>query len=193
VVLLIDGYNVLKNLIANTKDFQITRKSFVDMLNRYQKKRGHTIRIVFDAGPTYGVSSAYEGSIWVVYSGQKKSADDYIKGYIDEHYKLDILVISSDREIKKYADRFNVDSIGAMEFSRYLKFALEYKERLQCKSQVVIKTTERENPIVDALMYENQLESLQKSYVENMSISRKSCAAKKSKKERALRAKLKKL
>ncbi len=57
----------------------------------------------------------------MVYSGVKESADDYLRSYMDQHQSLDLLLITSDRALRKHAISLKIESIPALDFLSAIK------------------------------------------------------------------------
>ncbi len=82
MLLLIDGYNVLKYHTADMHISQVQRESFIKKIAEYARIKKHHVIVVFDAGPSRFVSHEKEQGIHVIYSGERKTADDVIKGLL---------------------------------------------------------------------------------------------------------------
>ena len=124
MILLIDAYNVLKQVKPSDIVGERERSAFIHELGRYAKMRQHKIILVFDGGPYDRTSQERIAGVYVVYSGALESADDYIKRYLKEHKELDILLISSDRELRSAAARYHIESVQAPDFYVMMKDAL---------------------------------------------------------------------
>jgi predicted RNA-binding protein with PIN domain len=192
MLIVIDAYNLLKQ--RDNGDFiqESVKKSLIDTLSSYQRRKGHSILLVFDGGHMTWPSQEVFKDIVIVYAGKGKSADDYIKTYVAEHHKQDILLASSDRELVLWADKYDIVSIDSLSFYAIVKQSQRYKENLPVRSEVVHKTTDTENPVLDALMYTANPDVYYKD--DNSYNGRKKCRVEKeSRADRLLRKKLKKL
>jgi predicted RNA-binding protein with PIN domain len=153
--IIIDGYNLLKQVVSAGHITEKERSAFVNLLGRYKSKRGHKISIVFDAGPTDKILKEKQRGIEVIYSGEYCSADDVIVAYVKEHSTKEILVITADREIIGHVKKGNVEVADPQLFYQKVKAAFEKSEAALARDQVeIIKTTEHHNPDLDALMQE---------------------------------------
>ena len=125
MILLIDAYNVLKQVFSAEFIDDRKRKNFIGQLGRYAKKRQHKIVLVFDGGPYDRATKERISGVYVVYSGSLESADDYIKRYLKENKELDLLLISSDRDLRNTAKRFNIESMQAPDFYKIMQSTLK--------------------------------------------------------------------
>ncbi len=51
MIILIDGYNVLKQVYPSTQISEAQRQQFINQLRSYGKIKQHKVVLVFDAGP----------------------------------------------------------------------------------------------------------------------------------------------
>lgn len=186
--IIIDGYNIIKQIIHQKEISTAQRRAFINLLSKYQRTKNHTITIVFDGGDSIWPEQEKDHEITVIYSGTKKTADDIIKEYI--YRKKVLLVVSSDADIKDEAYRHNVTTIDAMEFYSILKQTLQPKQDKK-KDNTFIKTTKEENKLLDMLMQQDK-QPIYK-YDENPENNRQSKGHTLSKKERSYLQKIKKL
>ena len=117
MIILIDAYNLLKKIFSG----EIThtqRKNFVAYYGAYAKRKGHHVVIVFDGGDSYWPSSSKQTLSEIVYAGQSKSADDYIREYISANKGKEIVLVSSDRQLCIFANQQGVISIDSDIFYR---------------------------------------------------------------------------
>ncbi len=118
--ILIDGYNLLKQLLSK----QIADKErtwFHERAAEYARKKGHHLYIVYDAGPYDRLTKEIYGKVTIIYSGHRDTADDVIKDYIDKKLLKNMLVVTTDRELNKYADQYEVPSIDSLDFYEFMK------------------------------------------------------------------------
>jgi predicted RNA-binding protein with PIN domain len=192
MLILIDAYNILKQLDPGAFIQDNAKKSLVTMLSAYKNRKGHSIMLVFDGGHSPWPLQEKQKNVVVVYAGQGKSADDYIKSYIAEHSKQDILLVSSDRELALWANKYGIVSMNALSFYAIAKDSIQSLEKSVARSGVTHKTTETQNPILDALMYDTVPDAFYKQE-ENNNVRRKFNSEKESKIDRLLRKKVEKL
>ena len=193
MIIVIDGYNVLRAAFPGPHTTSNQKEYFVKQLGVYAKQKGHKIVLVFDGGSNDRSTKMREHGVYVVYSGYRESADDYIKRYVEDHKAEDLLLASSDREIRDAASRVGIESVGG--FSFYKKLQAYFEKTLAQQGEQSgksIKITDDAHPELDALMEES---GTVHSKVEDEQVghSRKSASTKLSKKERKLSKKIKKL
>ena len=118
--ILIDGYNLLKQLLTkNITDKE--RQWFHERAAEYARKKGHVLSIVYDAGPYNRLTKETQGRITIIYSGFRDTADDVIKDYIDRKVLKNMLVVTTDRALNRYADDQGVPSIDSLDFYEFMK------------------------------------------------------------------------
>ncbi len=148
--IIIDGYNILKQILPQQEIGLQQRRAFTNMLGKYAAKKNHTITLVFDGGPTTWSSQEKDHGITVIYSGAKQSADDVIKKLLPVK-KYGVLLVSSDNELKGAAARSEIVSIDALEFYTRVK------EELACEvhdavPHIFTKTSATAEAWLDELM-----------------------------------------
>lgn len=194
MILLIDGYNVLKQ-VGPEKVSERERASFIKQLAKYAKNKGHKVVLVFDGGPFDWSSQERISGIYVVYSGVQETADDYIKRYLQDNRAYDVLLVSSDRELRSAGERLNIESLTARDFYTLLQQGLQkIGGQKGVRETKAVKLIAGENEELDAVMQEAS-KIVQHKAEDFMAESdgRKSKAHKMSKKERKRLKKIKKL
>jgi hypothetical protein len=137
-VLIIDGYNLLhsvQGLLDQPTDF--TDIQLCRMLNEYiyrTKKKGS---IIFDGiGPK--IKDAFNNLINmdVVFSGTSREADDVIEKLIlESSAPKNLIVVSSDRRIKKAAEKRKSTAVDCVEFWTEVIKQLEKKKKTSAEPQ----------------------------------------------------------
>ncbi len=132
MILVIDGYNLLKHIDPYRDIDEHERNTFLHMIKRYAVRRKHKAVVVFDGGPYEWPHKETVGGITVMYSGRRQTADDVIMHYIKDHRTKDLLMVSSDHELNLFASKYGIVSIGSEDFYRLFQEALqEQKEKIQ--------------------------------------------------------------
>lgn len=187
--IIIDGYNVLKQVIESIQVSERQRRAFIALLGKYADRKKHSISVVFDGGPTTWPSQEKDHGITIIYSGTKQNADEVIKKMLQAR-PHGILLVSSDNEIKQAAARTGAQSINAPDFYKLVKEELAPKKD-DVFADILIKTSDTAEAWVDELMRSDK----QKMYKEDTEheSKRTSPSQKLSKKDRALAQKIKKL
>ncbi len=129
MIIIIDAYNVLKNIYSSGDIGKSVRQKFISQLARYARKKGHTISVVFDAGPDYWPSQEDYKGVKILFSGSQRTADHVIKELLDTYKNKDPLLVSSDRELQAYCSSLGLVCIGSADFYGLMQEALSTKEK----------------------------------------------------------------
>lgn len=202
--LIIDAYNILKQVLPRLYIEESERTSFIAQLAGYARARKNCIVLVFDGEPAENKPLKEQvGLVCVVYAGWNVQADSFICNYVKKHHQnKDLLLVSSDRKLCDAVAVYQVPSIDAMLFYAMLE-QIDEKPKKERTSEQLIKVkgeTANEESVdkktdIDILMQEFCQEVLNKDVVEHedRAYNRTSKAYTPSKKERALLKKIKKL
>jgi len=167
--LLIDGYNLLHVAHSltrlNSAQLRQERDRLIDQLSGYQKLKPSAMTLVFDGwlGGWTTEQREIKRGIEVIYSRLGEKADEVIKRLVREEGSAAI-VITSDRDISKFAERMGAAVIPSEQFQEKLEHASGRFE-----------------------------EGLEEEEEEEKGIKKKGLARRLSKKEKRTRAALKKL
>ncbi len=156
MIILIDAYNILKQLFEGEMITEQQRRAFIKQISLYQRKRKHKkILVVFDGGMVQWPSREKIRGTSVIYTGVQQSADDYIKSFVSAHKDKaeNMVVVSSDRELCSWVDDYGVATVDALEFYRLMVQALKPSTKI-VKPQKAIKLTAQVIPELDRLMQE---------------------------------------
>lgn len=157
MILIIDGYNVLKYCVEKSRLDQNEREQFIILLKRYASLKKLEIVLVFDGGPLGLPDKETHGPVRVIYTGKAETADGFIVNYCERHKGGGIVTVSSDREIINAARRFGLETISAQEFFHYLKDAfVKPKDDLNNGKAIKIDG-KKDEPEVDQLMHYGSL------------------------------------
>lgn len=120
--LLVDGYNLIKTSPffrhCEATSLQRARQALVQALGSYARQRGARITLFFDGDTGKGEQSS-SGLVQVIFSRPPLKADDLIKDAVQQrHGARDLRVISSDREIRRFAQRHRVRVTGTGAFEQ---------------------------------------------------------------------------
>ena len=194
MILLIDAYNVLKQVVASDQATPQEKTAFIATISRYARLKNLEIELVFDGGP-YGLSDRVViKNVVISHSGAQESADNVIKSLIRAYKGKDLLLVSTDRELGRYASLHGVEAIDSADFYRLMRKALDAAEEPQKKgARNLVKVTEESDPEVDALMAEFSI-TIKKGLPDEPVVERRSSGERKgSKQERRLEKKIRKL
>ena len=119
--LLVDGYNLIKASPFfrhyEAISLQRARQALVQALGGYARQHGARVTLFFDGNADQGEQS-HAGVVQVVFSQASLRADDLIMAAVQQrHGAKDLRVISSDREIARFArhHRVKVTATGVFE------------------------------------------------------------------------------
>ncbi|MCK5056573.1 MAG: NYN domain-containing protein [Candidatus Aminicenantes bacterium] len=120
---IIDG----NNLIGSSTDIALedpgARKKILEIVRKYQQSKKRSVIIVFDGEPD-GVlhKQPLNEKLTVVYPRYGDSADDEIKRILNRYtYFKDVVLVTSDRELKSYARKKGARIINSTQFHYELK------------------------------------------------------------------------
>jgi len=124
--LIIDGYNllhVIRSLInLNSTQLQWERERLIDQLSTFQKHKSCGVTVVFDGWQEGWSTETREKKkgIEVLFSKMGEKADEVIKRLVKEKGSGTI-VITSDRDVARFAERMDVPVIPSEQFREKLK------------------------------------------------------------------------
>src|SRR5258708_757099 len=124
MIIIVDGYNVLRGVLDGREASEQARNHFLAQLGRYAKRKKHKIILIFDGGSSPMPFVSDHHGVTVVYSGYVDTADDLIKIKLTELQGKDVLLVSSDRELNSWAAKYDMPSIEAADFYELLQSAL---------------------------------------------------------------------
>jgi predicted RNA-binding protein with PIN domain len=144
---IIDGNNLIGSSPDISLDDKDSRKKIIYILKKYQGVKNNNIIVVFDGEPDGTLNrESLKNKFTIVYPKYGDSADDEIKKIIDNYTNLkDVILVSSDRELKTCAKKKGARTINSIEFYFELKRVYHVngkKEKL--KKRINIKISEKE-------------------------------------------------
>lgn len=194
MTIIIDGYNLLKQREPHGYISEEQRSLLLNQLRSYAVKRGHDIVLMFDGGSMPWISREHQNGILVIYSGWQITADDAIKEYIDEYSARDLLLVSSDAELCRWASERSVASIDAHYFWIIVEDVIKHEPKKDTAEPSIVKTTKRVDEALDAIMREAAETVYDKDKTTRVrNHARKRLPRTSSKKDRLLKKKLDKL
>ena len=135
--LLIDGYNLLHITHSltrlNSDQLRQERDRLIDLLSAYQKLRPSAVTLVFDGwlGGWTTEQREIKRGIEIIYSRLGEKADEVIKRLVKEEGSAAI-VITSDREISRFAERMGAAVIPSEQFQEKLEHPSDrFEDELQ--------------------------------------------------------------
>lgn len=155
MILLVDGYNVLKSQLASKYADEHDRHRFIQQLIKFANRKNNRLIIVFDGGShPWDLSEPY-GEHDVMYSGYKQTADVVLRKLIARYRGYDVMVISSDREVVRYAKHHGLTPLSAQEFIGMLQQVVSIPSPVVKGTQEPVKITDEKNAELDILMEES--------------------------------------
>lgn len=194
MILIIDGYNLLKSIFKIKTISKHDLSSYVLRLSTYAKAKKHSFFIVFDGGPHDQPVEQKTTQGVMVYVGRNQTADEYIERYSSLHKHLELLVVSSDRELQNAMKNINVATINSQDFNEYVNMFYLEKESLsvlKARSKAVKLQKYKCTTEIDALMEDVSVISIKKDDFLLSEMIKKPNKSKK--KDRILLEKIKKL
>ncbi len=119
MVILIDAYNMLKQLLKGDYIDESQQKKYLERLSTYAQAKGHTLIVVFDGGSSKWPNKTIQGPLEIIYSGWQISADEVIKQRIPLLLPDNAVLVTSDRALRDYASQAHIISIEPLTFSYY--------------------------------------------------------------------------
>ncbi len=121
--LLIDGYNLLHVMKPRFHEsLESERNGLLEVLHRYQSAKSVDICVVFDGSQIADLYANRDrmGNVQIVYTNADTTADEWIDREC-ARYPGKFLVISSDREVVRSAERSQSMAISSREFADKLE------------------------------------------------------------------------
>ena len=120
MILIIDGYNLLKTMLGSQESSEHKKNQLVSALAAY--KNGHTLQLIFDGGLTQHKNlEKHNEHLSVIHVGYKKSADDYIKIVLGDMKGKECALVSSDNELIESALCHDIVALDSALFARVLE------------------------------------------------------------------------
>lgn len=192
--LIIDAYNILKQVNPNLYITEKERTQFVNRLIAYAHKKGIEIIVVFDGAPSDNhASSEHKGRVTVVYAGHATQADTFIQKYVSKYKAHELLLVSTDRALCAWVAQYKVESIDALAFYAILRNTHRQDASTKSSGGTATKLDTTSGIDIDRLMEEASGDMVVKDAESEDHADRSSPSYTPSKKERALLKKIKKL
>ena len=125
MIIIVDGYNLLKQLHPKSKEnLEYHKKVLLRELGVYKKIKGDAIKdiiVVFDGGSLHHANREVHHGIVMLESGYKRSADDWIIEYVDRYKTEEILVVSMDRALCLACEQHKAFSMDVFDFAQAIK------------------------------------------------------------------------
>jgi predicted RNA-binding protein with PIN domain len=120
MVIIVDGYNLLKQLYPKNKEnLELQKKMLVRKLGAYKKIKQESIKeilVVFDGGSLVHALREIHAGVVVLESGYNRSADDWIIEYTERYKNQEITIVSMDRALCVSCEKNGAFSMGVFDF-----------------------------------------------------------------------------
>lgn len=153
MLVVIDGYNLIKQVLGTKRVSQRQRNEFIMQLGAYFKKRKLRGIIIFDGGESSYPYQEKNDALTIIYSGYKETADEVIARYLQAHREYEILVVSSDRAVRQYAETLGKQTMKAPEFY-YTYLEKKPQTLVVSRDQTFFKLSADSSKELDNLMME---------------------------------------
>ena len=120
MVIIVDGYNLLKQLYPNNKEnLELHKKTLLRKLGAYKKIKTGSIKeiiVVLDGGSLVHAIREIHHGIVLLEAGYKRSADDWIIEYADRYKTQEIMLVSMDRALCFACEQHGAFSMNVFDF-----------------------------------------------------------------------------
>lgn len=156
MILILDGYNILKQVLTSSRVTQTERDAFVRLMGKYAQKKNHKIIIFFDGGPHEKPYESRLNGAYVWYAGTNLTADELIIQHAPSYKNKDAALITSVRDL------INRTAFSLKVVFEPLFFYTQVKSAFQSADAIsdtitIIKTSENTDEELDRLMHEAAL------------------------------------
>ena len=154
MIILIDAYNLFKTVLHVQYVSDQQRFYFLQLFEKYAQQRpSNQVILVFDGGQEFYEAEQSYKSITLFYSGSMQIADDIIKKKLYEYKSYDMLLVTCDRELRRYAANYQIESLGSLEFYKILQKNMQQQTKQEViVAQTICKTSSDDNDALDSLM-----------------------------------------
>lgn len=145
MIIVIDAYNYIKSISAHKFVDEAMIQSWITTFQNYMNRRGNSIILVFDAGPSFYQSKEMHGGVEVIYAGHSQTADDVLKIWLERNAGQDVLLVTSDRQIRNHALNLGVFSISSQDFYKVFSSVIKQEEMVEQRFEQTIHKTKQTN------------------------------------------------
>lgn len=190
MILIIDGYNFLKTVQPRTIT-ERERNNCIQQMQKYAQRKDHIIWLIFDGGPYDAPVKDIFESVTVIYTGRKKSADDYMIDLVSKNQGA-FVAVTSDKKLTSALQHY-IPVVRVEVFNRYFCAALDAQEnKPEIDTPLQKLSSDKKNSWLDALMQQASRMIYHKKEDQDYN-EREQSEQKRSKTERKLDTILKKL
>lgn len=154
MIILVDAYNLFKTVLHVQYISDSQRTQFLQLFEKYAQRRpNNKVVLIFDGGKDLYEAEQNYKSLSIFYSGIMQSADDVIKKKLSVSQSQDVLLVTCDRELRRYAAHYQIESLGSLEFYKILQNIMQQQDQKEVIiAQTICKTSTDDNIHLDALM-----------------------------------------
>ncbi|MCU0288127.1 MAG: NYN domain-containing protein [Acidobacteria bacterium] len=134
---IIDGNNLLCSAADIAPEDPEARAKLLSLVEKFQQDKNTNITLVFDGVPHHGVRrQEISAKFTVLYPHYGNSADDEIREILDNiRYFKDVILVTSDRELKAFAREKGAKTINSIEFYFELKRFTHIRGKKEAKQK----------------------------------------------------------
>lgn len=120
---IIDGDNLIGSSPDITQEDPDARTKLISIVQNFQERKNSNVTVVFDGAPQSGVHrEEVRTKFCVRYPRNGSNADEEIKHILDGlNYFKDVILVTSDRDLKDYAKKKGAKTVNSIEFYYELK------------------------------------------------------------------------
>jgi predicted RNA-binding protein with PIN domain len=128
---IIDGNNLIGASPDIALDDPEARSKLVAMVRKFHERRGTSVVIVFDGEPWTGLARDLTADkLRILFPRPGQSADDVIKNLLEGYRQPnDVVMVSSDRELKRHARDHGAKAVNSIEFYFELRKSCHLQNR----------------------------------------------------------------
>jgi len=144
---IIDGNNLMGCSPDISPDDPEAKTRVLSVIRKFQENKKNNVMIVFDGEPDEGVRKQMASiKFTIVYPKVGNSADDEIKEILNGFNCFkDVVVVTSDRELKTFAKKKGAKTVNSIEFYFELKrFSHIHGKKEESKKRINAKLSETE-------------------------------------------------
>lgn len=123
--ILIDAYNVLKQVHSHKQVTASQVHQFIVRVRQFAQVNKHQALIVFDGGSSAHIERETTGPCTIIYSGHKQTADDVIKQQVRHFRPENTLVVTDDRQLSDQVGMAGFATMGSVDFYRFMQQELQ--------------------------------------------------------------------
>ena len=156
MIIILDGYNILKQILTHSHITEKERDAFGRLMGKYAQKKNHKIIIFFDGGPYEKPYECRLKGITVWYAGHTLTADDLIISHAPAYKNKDAALVTSDNGLISHTFPYIKTVFDPHFFYAQVKSAFE-SHHIDPETLTILKTTIDSSCELDKLMQEAAL------------------------------------